>query len=125
MESYNTFLKCLWARCFVEEQGYAVGELKFHQDNIISMLIENNGKESSMKQTNHILVQYLFIKYCVDTGDLYLKYCLSGEMYADLFTKTLQGATLWRLWDMIQVIPEITLDVDSRCPRAMAKFTSQ
>ena len=46
-------------------------------------------------------------------------------MYADFFTKPLQGSMLWRLRDMIQGIPKSTPNVDMICPRSMAKFTSQ
>ena len=46
-------------------------------------------------------------------------------MYADFFTKTLQGATFRRSRFMIQGIPEIIPDVDMICPKAMVKFTSQ
>ena len=48
-------------------------ELDFHQDNMSAMLMENNRKESSAKQKNHIQVQYFFIKDCIENGDLSLK----------------------------------------------------
>ena len=48
--------QCLWSRYFIKGQGYAMEELEFHQDNMSAMLMEKNGKESSTKQTNHILV---------------------------------------------------------------------
>ena len=74
-------------RYFIEGQGYAVEKLDFHQDNMSAMLMENNGKESSKKQTKNIRVRYFFIKYCIENWDLSLKYCPTGEMYAYLFTK--------------------------------------
>ena len=34
----------LWSEYFIEVQGYAVEEIKFHQDNMSDMLVENYGK---------------------------------------------------------------------------------
>ena len=59
----NDFPQCLWSRYFIKEQWYTVKELVFCQENMSSMLMEKNGKESSMKRTKHIWLQYLFIKY--------------------------------------------------------------
>ena len=47
-----------------------------------------------------------------------------GEIYADLFTKPLKGATFLQLWGMIQGIFDSTQDVDMSCPRFMEKVTS-
>ena len=38
-----------------------------------AIIMEKNGKESSIKQKNHIRVQYFFIKYRIDNGDFSLK----------------------------------------------------
>ena len=46
------------------------------------------------------------------------------EMYADFFTETLQGTTLWRFRDMIQRNLESNPDVYMIYPRAMSKVTS-
>ena len=70
-------------------------------------------------------MRYFFIRYLNENRYLSLKYCPTGEMFPDFFAKPLQGATFQRFWDMIQVIPESTPDVDMSFPRVMAKFTSQ
>ena len=62
--------QCLWLRCCIEGHVYAVEDLKLQQDNISSVLMENNGKCSSMNQKNHVKLQYLFIKYFVENRDL-------------------------------------------------------
>ena len=69
----DDFTQCLWLRYFIKGQGYVVEDLKFQQDNMSAMLMENNGKESITKRTKHIQAQYLFIKDCIDNGDFYLK----------------------------------------------------
>ena len=39
--------QCMWSRYFVEGQGYTVEELKFRQDNMSDILMENNGKNQA------------------------------------------------------------------------------
>ena len=46
-------------------------------------------------------------------------------MYADFFTKPLQGATLHKFWAVIQVILKTTPYLEMIFPRDMAKVTSQ
>ena len=41
----NTLPQCLRLRYFVEGQGYALEELKYHQDNTSDVLMKTNGKE--------------------------------------------------------------------------------
>ena len=121
----NALSQCLWQRCFIEGRGYAVEEIYFYHYNINAMLMENNGKYSNTKQKNNIQVRYLFIKDCIHNEVFYLKYCPTGEMYADFFTKPLQGATFRQFRDMIQGTPKRIPDVEMRFPLAMAKVTSQ
>ena len=45
---------CLWSRYFIEGKGYLAEKLEFHLENMSTVLMENNGKESSTNQTNHI-----------------------------------------------------------------------
>ena len=54
--------------------------------------MENNGKESSTKNTKHIKVRYYFIKYWVETGDVVIGYCPTEKMLGKHFIKPLQGA---------------------------------
>ena len=117
--------QCLWSIYFIEGWVYALEEIKSRQDNMSAVLMENSGKDSITKQTNHTRVWYFFIKGLTENGYLSLKYCPTGEMYAYLFTKPLQGGKFQRLQYMIQGIPESTPDVDMSCPRYMAKFNSK
>ena len=74
-----------------------------------SILLETNGRGSSGKRTRHINVRYFFIADRVKSGEVRIKYCPTGIMIADYFTKALQGATFWRLRDMIMGNTEIEL----------------
>ena len=63
-----------------------------YQDNISAMLLENNGKKYSTKNTKHINVRYYFNMNLVETGDVVIKYFPMKEMLREHFTNPLQGA---------------------------------
>ena len=44
----------LWTRNFLMSQGYPVQQNIVYQDNMSAMLLENNCRKSSTKQTQHI-----------------------------------------------------------------------
>jgi hypothetical protein len=46
----------LWAQYLMQEQGYDMAPSLLYQDNMSAMLLGNNGKASSTKQTKHIKV---------------------------------------------------------------------
>ena len=58
----------LWKRHFKEAQGYGIDDNILYQDNTSAMLLENNRKKSSTKNTKHINVRYYFIKDRIETG---------------------------------------------------------
>ncbi len=76
----------IWMRYFVECQGYTIDECIIFQDNMSALSLEKNGQMSSSKRTKHIKAKYYY-----DTGEVDLRYCPTGEMWADVLTKPLQG----------------------------------
>ncbi len=52
----------LWARCFIESQGYTVSQNILYQDNKSTILLANNGRWSSSKRTKHIKSRYFLSK---------------------------------------------------------------
>ena len=56
-----------------------------------------NGKLSSSNCTKHINVQYYFIKDVIDRGEAKVEYLSTEKMWADYFTKPLQGKNLLNL----------------------------
>ncbi|KAI2500335.1 Reverse transcriptase (RNA-dependent DNA polymerase) [Fragilaria crotonensis] len=94
---YDVMPQILWTRYFLEAQGYGVKESIVHQDNKSTILLAENGKGSSSKRTRHIEIRYFFVKDRIDSGDLTVKYCPTGEMIADYFTKPLQGTLFTKL----------------------------
>jgi hypothetical protein len=81
----------LWARYFIESQGYSVEQNILYQDNKSTILLANNGRWSSSKRTKHIKSRYFFIKDCVDNGEVAVEYQPTKKMYSDVLTKPKQG----------------------------------
>ena len=54
----------LWARHFLEAQGYEVQDNVVYQDNQSAILLERNGRASSGRRTRHINIRYFFASDC-------------------------------------------------------------
>ena len=83
-----------------------------YQDNLSSVLLNNNGRLSSGNRTKHIRVRYFLINNIIVIGALKVKYYLTEEMLAGHFTKSLQGAAFRKLRAEIQGITDDTPDTD-------------
>ena len=73
----NAMPQMLWTRYFLEEQGYEINNNILYQDNMSTILLENNRKKSITKTTKHINVRYYFIKDRVETGAVVIEHCLT------------------------------------------------
>jgi hypothetical protein len=96
----------LWTRQFMEGQGYAVKENVLYQDNQSAMLLEMNGQKSSTKRTRHLDIRYFFITDRIRQKQLSVEYCPTGDMWADIHTKPLQGATFAKFRKLILNLPD-------------------
>ena len=83
----------LWTRQFMEGQGYSITDNVVYQDNQSAMLLEKNGQQSSTKRTRHLDIRYYFVTDRIRKKQLHVEYCPTGDMWADIHTKPLQGAT--------------------------------
>jgi hypothetical protein len=90
----------LWARYFLEEQGYSMGPAKIYQDNMSTISMVKNGKSSS-DRTRHIAIRFFFVANRVNSKEIEIEYMKTGEMLADLLTKPLQGNLFRRLRDQL------------------------
>ena len=84
----------IWARMFLDSQGYTLTDNVFHQDNQSAMLLrvlERNGRSSSGQKTRHIDIRYFFMKDRILSEHIDLVYCPTAAMLADFLTKPLQG----------------------------------
>ena len=82
----------IWAKMFLEAQGYKVQENLFLQDNQSAMKLEVNGRASCGQKSRHIDIRYFFMKDRIKTEGIDVVYCPTEEMLADFFTKPLQGS---------------------------------
>jgi hypothetical protein len=81
----------IWMRYFVECQGYNINKCIIFQDNMSALSLEKNGRILLSKHTKHIKAKYFLIKDYYDAGEVDLRYCPTGCMWADVLTKPLQG----------------------------------
>jgi Reverse transcriptase (RNA-dependent DNA polymerase) len=91
----------IWARMFLEAQGYSIDENIFFQDNKSAILLERNGRASSSQRTRHIDIRYFFFTDRINTENLLIQHCPTAAMLADFFTKPLQGSLFTKFRDVI------------------------
>ncbi len=95
----------LWARYFMQEQGYDMDPSLLYQDNIIAILLKTNRKASSSKWTKHIKVKYFYIKEKVNHGEITIEHCPTKQMWTDINTKPIQGSVFREFWGHVMGIP--------------------
>ena len=76
---------------FLEDQGVNIEETALYQDNMSSMLLEQNRRQSSTKRSKHMDIRYFYVGDNIQNKTLSLQHCPTKEMLADYFTKPLQG----------------------------------
>ena len=98
---HDVLPQTIWTMNFLKGQGVPVNESVLFQDNMSSILLEKNGWGSSSKWTRHMNIRFFFIKDQVDSKEIRIEYCPTGDMIADYFTKLLQGKQFYKLRDQI------------------------
>ena len=98
---YDILPQILWTKKFLEDQGVGIKETVLYQDNMSSMLLERNGRQSSTKRMKHMDIQYFYVGDHIQNKTLSLHHCPTEEMLADYFTKPLQGSLFVRLRNQI------------------------
>jgi hypothetical protein len=78
------------------------------------ILLAKNGRQSISKRTKHINLRYFFVKDKVDSGDMVIHYCPTEDMYADFFTKALQGNSFLKHRYFIMNVDPAYYDADPR-----------
>ena len=94
---FDMLPQVLWTKKFLEDQGVEVKETILYQDNLSSMLLERNGRQSSTKQTKHMDIRYFYVGEHIQNKTLSLQHCPTEDMLADYLTKPLQGSLFVRL----------------------------
>jgi hypothetical protein len=93
--------KVVWAKRFIEYQGFKVKHNIVYQDNTSSMKLEQNGKASSGKRTRHFDIKIFYVTDLVSRNEVEIKYCPTGEMIGDYMTKPLVGSKFKKFRDLI------------------------
>ena len=91
----------VWARYFLEAQGYYLKDNICYQDNESAMKLEKNGKRSSTKRTRHIHIRYFMVTDRVKNNEISIEYCPTVDMVSDYHTKPLQGKQFRRFQKII------------------------
>jgi len=87
----DAMAQVLWTRHFLVAQGEYVHTMTIYQDNKSTILLAENGKQSSSRQTRHLNVRYFFITYKIKKGEVKVAFCPTHDMLMDFFTKPLLG----------------------------------
>jgi hypothetical protein len=88
---HDVLPQVLWTNHFLQAQGFDIHKTVVFQDNMSSILMEKNGRNSSSKRTRHMNIRYFFVKDKIANRELEVDYCPTEKMIADFFTKPLQG----------------------------------
>ena len=91
---YAVLPQILWTKKFLEDQAVTIKETVLYQDNMSSMLLEWNGRQSSTKRLKHMDIWYFYVGDHIRNKTLSLQHCPTEEMLADYFTKPQQGSLI-------------------------------
>jgi hypothetical protein len=91
-----------WIQLFVEQQIKLINEdciLKkigcetiIEQDNISTIQLVKNGKQSSTRRTRHISIRYFYVTSKIKDDSIQVIYHPTKQMVSDYLTKPLQGS---------------------------------
>ena len=98
---YDVLPQILWTKKFLEDQGVGIKDTVLYQDNMSSMLLERNGRQSSTKRTKHMDIRYFYVGDDIQNKTVSLHNCPTEGMLADYFTKPLHGSLFVRLRNFI------------------------
>ena len=82
--------QAIWLRNFILAQGYDVGPVVLHQDNMSCMALIKRGGPAS-ERSRHIDIRYFWVKEKVDGKDAIVRHLPTDKMYVNVMTKPVQG----------------------------------
>ena len=109
----------IWIFLFMGAQRYDIKQNILFQDNQSAIKIYKNGNNSCTGKSRKFDICYFFAKYSIESNKMFIAYCSTEHMFADFFTKSLQGALSakfrdvimgWKHVDNIQMGPPSTKD---------------
>jgi hypothetical protein len=103
----------IWTRNFIQSRRYNIKDNVVFQDNKSAILLEKKGQKSSTKPTWHLDIRCFFITDNIKQGAVRVEYCITENMFADFFTKPLQGSIFRKMAKQILNINKSKLDDSS------------
>jgi hypothetical protein len=85
---------------FLEAFDIHMSTITIYQDNKSTIRMIHNGKPTG-KLARHINIRYFWLKQLIQSGQYRLEYMPTGDMVADVFTKSLDAPTFRRLADLV------------------------
>jgi Reverse transcriptase (RNA-dependent DNA polymerase) len=82
--------QAIWLRNFILAQGYDVGPVVLHQDNMSCMALIKRGGPAS-ERSRHIDIRYFWVKEKVDGKDAVVRHLPTDKMFVNVMTKPVQG----------------------------------
>ena len=64
--------KIIWMRKFIEAQGFEIDLNILYQDNMSTIKLAENGKQSSGKRTRHFDIKYFYITDLINRNEVIL-----------------------------------------------------
>jgi hypothetical protein len=80
----------MWLKEFMSSQGYEMKPVVVHQDNQSTIVLAQKGR-SNGQRTRHVNIRYFAVVDLVERKEIVVKYTGTEHMWADFFTKALQG----------------------------------
>ena len=78
------------------------GPMVIYEDNQAAISLSKHNK--SHPKVKHISIKYHFIRDLVDNGDIFVKYCPTDVMLADIFTKSLTAEKFVKLRSLLGMV---------------------
>ena len=82
--------QAVWLRNFIISQGYNVGPVILHQDNMSCMALIKRGGPAS-ERSRHIDIRHFWVKELVDGKAAIVKHLPTDRMHVNVLTKPVQG----------------------------------
>ena len=94
--------KNIYFEMFMEAQGYKLKINVLAEENESTIRMSNNGRDSCTSNSKHIAIKYFWVtKNRIKNGNIAIVHCPTKQMVADYFTKPLQGASLFHMFQNV------------------------
>ena len=97
MALYEATKEALWLKSLAKTVNINVNNVLIYEDNTGCIAIANN--PSSYKLAKHIDIKYHYSREQIEKGNIRLKHVVTEKQIADMLTKKVGAALVWKLWE--------------------------